>query len=205
MEREHLGCFFGRYDKVRGPHPWVGGPEIRKTVLSWANEPDLYIHDFTELKSMHSAMGNSKFCFIPRGKSGWSLRFFESLFTNCVPVMLSDQWELPFEDFVDTSKFVIKWPAANTDTLLDFLRKIPDERIEKYMEEARKVRCWYYYPPKKVDVHGYYHTAIFIPRNYVGIPDENCDRVCGIWQDCAKINRVYIHSVDNRSIYVTNV
>ncbi|CAD7934318.1 unnamed protein product [Amoebophrya sp. A25] len=151
-EREFLGCFFGRADVVRGPHPWVGGPMIRKTILGWKDEPDLFISEFTELKKMHEAMGNSKFCFIPRGKSAWSLRFFESLFTNCVPVLLSDLWELPFEDFLDVSKFVIKWPAANTDGLLQYLRSIPDTIVENYMAEARRVRCWFQYPPKKVDV-----------------------------------------------------
>eukprot|EP00392_Amoebophrya_sp_AT5.2_P000170 g170.t1 len=104
---------------------------------------------------MHAAMGNSKFCFIPRGKSAWSLRLFESLFTNCVPVLLSDKWELPFEDFLDTTKFVIKWPAANTTNLLGFLRSIPDAVVDRYMAAAREVRCWYQYPPKRIDVrHG---------------------------------------------------
>lgn len=154
-EREHLGCFFGRADVVRGPHPWVGGPKIREQMLGWRNEPDLFISEFTALNSMHAAMGSSKFCFIPRGKSGWSLRFFESLFTNCVPVLLSDQWELPFEEFLDLSEVVIKWPASDTKGLLDYLRSIPDAVIEKYMAKAREIRCWYQYPPKKIDVrHG---------------------------------------------------
>lgn len=152
QDRQYLGCFFGRADVVRGPHPWVGGPLIRETILSWRDEPDLFISEFTELQKMHEAMANSKFCFIPRGKSAWSLRFFESLFTNCVPVVLSDKWELPYEEFLDHSQFVIKWPAANTDGLLDYLRSIPDETIVRYMAAAREVRCWFQYPPKKIDV-----------------------------------------------------
>jgi hypothetical protein len=39
---------------------------------------------YTSLTDMHRLMGDSKFCFIPRGKSAWSLRFFEALFATCV-------------------------------------------------------------------------------------------------------------------------
>jgi len=39
---------------VRGPHPWVGGPEIRKTLLTWANEDDLNISEFVALDKMHA-------------------------------------------------------------------------------------------------------------------------------------------------------
>lgn len=151
-EREYLACFFGRADKVRGPHPWVGGPNTRKKILSWSEEADVLISEFTDLEKMHVAMGSAKFCFIPRGKSGWSLRFFESLFTGCVPVMISDLWELPFEEWLDVSKFVIKWPAEKMDSLLQFLRSIPDAVIEEYRREAERIRCWYHYPPKKIDI-----------------------------------------------------
>eukprot|EP00392_Amoebophrya_sp_AT5.2_P018033 g18482.t1 len=113
----------------RGVHPALGGVDVRneivrvlenlmKTSTSEGAGPenvngekdDLYV-GYTGLHEMHALMGASKFCFVPRGKSAWSLRFYEALFADCVPVLLSDFWELPFEDFLDYSKFVIKWPA----------------------------------------------------------------------------------------------
>merc|ERR1712003_174996 len=97
---------------------------------------------------MHGTMGNARFCFVPKGKSAWSLRFFEALFANCVPVVLSDHWELPFEAFLDLPSFVIKWPMhAVDDKLLDVLRQTPDEVVEAYMARSRESRCWFVYPP----------------------------------------------------------
>ena len=42
-------------------------------------------------------MGNARFCLAPRGRAAWSVRFFEALWAGCVPVLLSDYYEVPFE------------------------------------------------------------------------------------------------------------
>merc|ERR1712113_1139515 len=100
------------------------------------------------ISEMHATMGNARYCFVPKGKSAWSLRFYEALFANCVPVVLSDNWELPFEDFLDVSSFTIKWPMGKIgDQMLDFLHVLRDEVVEAYMERSRRLRCWYIYPP----------------------------------------------------------
>ncbi|CAE7186106.1 unnamed protein product, partial [Symbiodinium pilosum] len=38
---------------------------------------DMKFGDGATLEVMHEAYGDARFCFVPRGKSGWSLRFFE--------------------------------------------------------------------------------------------------------------------------------
>jgi hypothetical protein len=63
-------------------------------------------------------MGDARFCLIPRGQSSWTLRTFEAFFAGCIPVLLSDHVELPFERFVDYSKMSVKWPADKIDDSL---------------------------------------------------------------------------------------
>lgn len=97
---------------------------------------------------------NAKFCLAPRGESSWTLRFYESFFVvwflislprllislitclmycifvvffvqECVPVLLSDQAELPFQNVVDYAQVSIKWPSTRIGTeLLDYLASI---------------------------------------------------------------------------------
>eukprot|EP00971_Amphidinium_carterae_P070035 1385809-Amphidinium_carterae.1 len=98
---------------------------------------------------MHGAYGKARFCFVPRGKSGWSLRLFEAMFAGCVPVILSDKWELPFEDFLDVTQAVIKWPSTQIGPqLISYLRSLPDAVVQSYMDAIARVRCWYFYTPR---------------------------------------------------------
>lgn len=147
-ERKHLAVFLGRVDPSRGPHPGTGGTDVRGALRKLHDSGRVVVGQNLSLPEMHAVMGDARFCFVPKGKSAWSLRFFEALFANCVPVVLSDFWELPFEAFLDLSSFVVKWPMEDVgDRLIDYLESQPDDVIEEYMANSRRLRCWYVYPP----------------------------------------------------------
>ncbi|KAE8683434.1 Detected protein of confused Function [Hibiscus syriacus] len=93
-------------------------------------------------------LGNAKFCLAPRGESSWTLRFYEAFFVECVPVILSDQVELPFQNVIDYTQISIKWPSTSVGPeLLDYLASIPDEVIEQIIARGRQVRCLFVYAP----------------------------------------------------------
>jgi hypothetical protein len=147
-ERQHLAVFLGRTDPSRGAHPTEGGMDVRGALRELYKSGKIFVGQNLSIPDMHGVMGNAKFCFVPKGKSAWSLRLYEALFAGCVPVVLSDHWELPFEEFLDLSKFIIKWPMDNVgDELLDILAAQPDDVLQAYMDNAKQHRCWYVYPP----------------------------------------------------------
>lgn len=147
-ERSRLAVFLGRIDSSRGPHPSQGGPDVRAAIRRLKEKGRIFVAQNLSFPEMHAVMGSSKFCFVPKGKSAWSLRFFEALFANCIPVVLSDFWELPFESLMDLPAFVIKWPMESVgDTLMEYLESIPDSTLQEYMDLSKVWRCWYVYPP----------------------------------------------------------
>ena len=91
-------------------------------------------------------MGNSHFCLVPRGRGWWTVRLFEAFYAGCVPVLLSDDVELPFEDFLDWDTFSLKWPMHEVgESLYLHLRAL--KRDERKMRElhagVRAVSCWF--------------------------------------------------------------
>lgn len=105
-------------------------------------------------------MGRSHFCLVPRGSSAWTIHLYESFFFGCIPVILSDEFEMPFQDDVDWPSLSIKWPMDNVGPeLLDHLRAIPLERVARMKQSLEEAACYFDYhrgwsPEPAADVDG---------------------------------------------------
>lgn len=87
-------------------------------------------------------MHTSKFCLNPAGDTPSACRLFDSIVSLCVPVIVSDSIELPFEDVIDYRKiaiFVESNAALKPEFLVSMLRGITTERILEYQKEMNEV------------------------------------------------------------------
>ena len=79
--------------------------------------------------------GDSHFCLVPAGTSPWTNHLYESFYAGCIPVILSDEYELAFMNDLPWEKFSIKWPESlvcddeecNTSSLYEYLRALAEE------------------------------------------------------------------------------
>ncbi|OMO53875.1 Exostosin-like protein [Corchorus capsularis] len=191
--RDYLANYLGHAQGLKGRLQLI---ELSKQYPDKLEAPNLKHHPPDKLfkEEYFDHLRNAKFCLCPRGVSSWTLRFFESFFVECVPVILSDRIELPFQNVIDYSQITIKWPASRIGPqLLEYLESIPDEVIESMIERGRQVKCLWIYGPGSEPcsaMHGilwelqrklrvfhqspetfWLHNGTFVNRDLVGFHD----------------------------------
>lgn len=108
------------------------------------------------IKESTEGMRSSKFCLHPAGDTPSSCRLFDAIVSHCVPVIVSDRVELPFEDEIDYSEFSVFFSmkeAGQPGYMIDQLRQIPKERWIEMWQRLKSISHYYefHYPPKKED------------------------------------------------------
>ncbi|KAJ1268600.1 hypothetical protein BS78_07G147700 [Paspalum vaginatum] len=103
-----------------------------------------------------AGMSTSKFCLNIAGDTPSSNRLFDAIVSHCVPVIISDDIELPFEDVLDYSEFSVfvrAADAAKKGFLLRLLRGISrDEWTKMWMRLKEVARHFeYQYPSRSGD------------------------------------------------------
>ncbi|KAL6291824.1 hypothetical protein ACE6H2_009334 [Prunus campanulata] len=86
-------------------------------------------------------MRKSVFCLSPAGDTPSSARLFDAIVSGCIPVIVSDELELPFEGILDYRKialFVSSSDAVQPGWLLTFLRNIRPAQIEEIRQNLAK-------------------------------------------------------------------
>eukprot|EP01018_Ginkgo_biloba_P006248 Gb_02382 [translate_table: standard] len=101
-------------------------------------------------------MRSSRFCLHPAGDTPSSCRLFDAIVSHCVPVIVSDRIELPYEDEIDYQEFSLFFSvkeALEPGYLVQQLEKFPKERWLKMWNKLKQVahHFEYQYPPKKDD------------------------------------------------------
>uniref|UniRef100_A0A0E0DKF0 Exostosin GT47 domain-containing protein n=1 Tax=Oryza meridionalis TaxID=40149 RepID=A0A0E0DKF0_9ORYZ len=144
-KRKYLANFLGRAQGKVGRLQLV---KLAKQYPDKLESPELKLSGPDKLGRIDyfKHLRNAKFCLAPRGESSWTLRFYESFFVECVPVILSDEVELPFQNVIDYTEVSIKWPASKIGPgLLEYLESIPDGRVEEMIGRGREIRCLWVY------------------------------------------------------------
>lgn len=101
-------------------------------------------------------MRSSKFCLNPAGDTPSSCRLFDAIVSHCIPIIISDRIELPFEDEIDYRNFSLFFSveeALKPDYLISKLREFPKEKWVEMWMKLKNVSHHYefHYPPVSGD------------------------------------------------------
>jgi hypothetical protein len=140
-ERRLIATFHGRHGRLHQGYRYC---TVRNELaaLGAQGEPGLDIGGF--VGDYLERMGLSHFCIVPAGTSPWTNHLYESFFSGCIPVIMSDEYELPFWEEIDWPSLSIRWPeGVANETLVDFLGSFGQESVREMKARVDATACWF--------------------------------------------------------------
>ncbi|TYI14175.1 hypothetical protein ES332_A08G106900v1 [Gossypium tomentosum] len=125
----------GPPDLSRGPNNrpvlafFAGSPHgyIRKILLEYWKDKDSEVQVHAQLpKDVSKAMA--------------SPREVEAIYAGCVPVIILDNYTLPFSDVLNWSQFSVQVPVGKIPEIKTILQGIPDSKYLKMHKRVKRVR-----------------------------------------------------------------
>lgn len=82
-------------------------------------------------------IGDSYFSLCPRGTGISTVRLFESVYMNSIPVIIADGYKKPISDIINWDEFSITIEEENINKLEDIINSITDDEIIKKQEKLK--------------------------------------------------------------------
>lgn len=147
---------------------WAGHRNSKIRVILarvWENDTELYVLN----NRINRATGNleyqkrfyiTKYCICPGGSQVNSARITDSIHYGCIPVILSNYYDLPFNDILDWRKFSVVLKESDVYQLKQILKDIPDEQFLAFHSNLVTVQKHFQWnsPPIKYDA---FHMVMY--------------------------------------------
>ncbi|KAM6572197.1 hypothetical protein CsatA_016277 [Cannabis sativa] len=162
-ERKLLGFFAG------GCHG-----RIRPALLQHWKDKDEELQVYESLPegiSYEEKLKKSRYCICPSGHEVASPRIVEAIYAECVPVLISQRYVLPFSDVLDWETFSVQVSVSEIPELKNILLGISEGRYLRLLEGVKMVQKHFVVndPPKRYDMFHMILHSIWLRRLNVKI------------------------------------
>lgn len=113
----------------------------------------------------------SRFCLCPSGYEVASPRMVEALYAECVPVIVSESYVLPFSDVLRWEEFSVAVPMEELPRLKGILEAVPPSELMRMREGVKAVKRHFVFnsPAKRFDVFHMILHSVWLRRLNVKI------------------------------------
>ncbi|XP_012089599.2 probable glycosyltransferase At3g07620 [Jatropha curcas] len=142
---------------------------IRPALLQHWKEKDkdiLVYENLPQELSYQEMMKESKYCICPSGYEVASPRIVEAIYAECVPILISENYVLPFSDVLDWNSFSIQISVSEIPNLKKILLGTPEDQYLKMQKKVKYVQRHFVInnPPRRFDVFHMILHSIWLRR-----------------------------------------
>jgi hypothetical protein len=155
---------------------------VRPTLLKYWNDKDEDMKIYGPLPNRVSRqmtyvqhMKSSKYCICPMGYEVNSPRIVEAIYYECVPVIIADNFVLPFSEVLDWSAFSVVVAEKDIPNLKEILLAIPLRRYLKMQINVKMVQKHFLWNPRPIRYdlfHMILHSIWFNRLSQIQIPSS---------------------------------
>ncbi|CAH9076601.1 unnamed protein product [Cuscuta europaea] len=148
--------------------------DVRPTLLKfWEDkDPSMKILGYVKKRQYMRHMKNSRYCICARGYEVNSPRVVEAITYECVPVIISDNFVVPFLETLNWESFAVFVLEKDIPNLKNILESIPEKRYTEMHENVKRVQRHFIWHlnPQKYDIfhmilHSIWYTRVFRSRH----------------------------------------
>ncbi|KAG6530503.1 probable glycosyltransferase At5g25310 isoform X1 [Zingiber officinale] len=117
-------------------------------------------------KDYYSFLLQSRFCLCPSGYEVASPRVVEAVYAECVPVIVSDSYVLPFSDVLSWESFSVAVTVEELPRLREILEAVPVVELRRLREGVKAVKRHFVLnsPAKRFDVFHMILHSVWLRR-----------------------------------------
>ncbi|KAL2456342.1 Exostosin family protein [Abeliophyllum distichum] len=146
IERTKLAFFAGS----------MNSPVREKLLQVWRDDSEISVH-FGHLKTSYAEeLLASKFCLQVKGFEVNTARIGDALYYGCVPVIIANHYDLPFQDILNWQSFSVVVATLDIPLLKKILRGISIEEYLVLQRNVLKVREHFQWHLSPVDLDAFY-------------------------------------------------
>eukprot|EP00938_MAST-03A_sp_MAST-3A-sp1_P002503 g2503.t1 len=124
---------------------------VRQYLLKqFKNDKDIKVYEGGSDRYVEEVL-SSKFCLCPRGFAPWSRRLFDAVQLGCIPVIIADGIELPYEEFLDYTSFSVKIAEVEVSNLKQILLSVSESTIRKKREAMWRLKNRFLFHNQETD------------------------------------------------------
>ncbi|PON44209.1 Exostosin-like [Parasponia andersonii] len=149
----------------------INSPVREKLLQVWRNDTEIFVH-YGRLKTSYAdELLGSKFCLHVKGFEVNTARIADSLYYGCVPVIISNYYDLPFTDIVNWKSFSVIVPTLDIPLLKEILKKISSDEYLGLQSNVLKVRKHFQWHHKPIDYDAFYMVMyeLWLRRSFLRI------------------------------------